>query len=161
MKSVSGGGGRRKSVMMVSSGIFWSTKVLCLRQLTNHYHQTSNSIMKVCIFSLTILFFIYLLWYKISQFSVFLKYCFVIYSPKLKREKVFLCDVLQIWEEPWIIKCRNYVEHLGKEMLLSSEAEEVATFYAKMLDHDYTTREIFNENFFRDWRKVSSVYSNK
>lgn len=42
----------------------------------------------------------------------------------------------------------------GKEMQLSEEAEEVATFYARMLDHDYTTKEAFNTNFFKDWRKV-------
>lgn len=39
-------------------------------------------------------------------------------------------------------------------MRLSSEAEEVAGFYAKMLDHDYTTKEVFNKNFFKDWRSV-------
>lgn len=39
-------------------------------------------------------------------------------------------------------------------MQLSDEAEEVATFYARMLDHDYTTKEAFNSNFFKDWRKV-------
>ncbi|KAH3774191.1 hypothetical protein DPMN_175565 [Dreissena polymorpha] len=45
-------------------------------------------------------------------------------------------------------------------MRLSEETEEVATFYAKMLDHDYTTKEVFNNNFFKDWRKVqaSSVH---
>ncbi|EZA62749.1 DNA topoisomerase [Ooceraea biroi] len=42
----------------------------------------------------------------------------------------------------------------GKEMKLSEEAEEVATFYARMLDHDYTTKEAFNNNFFHDWREV-------
>ncbi|CAH1183137.1 unnamed protein product [Phaedon cochleariae] len=42
----------------------------------------------------------------------------------------------------------------GKELLLSEQAEEVAGFYAKMLDHDYTTKEVFNKNFFKDWRKV-------
>lgn len=42
----------------------------------------------------------------------------------------------------------------GKEMRLSQDAEEVAGFYAKMLDHDYTTKDIFNNNFFKDWRKV-------
>ncbi|KAI2650035.1 DNA topoisomerase 1 [Labeo rohita] len=31
--------------------------------------------------------------------------------------------------------------------------EEVATFYAKMLDHEYTTKDIFRKNFFKDWRK--------
>jgi DNA topoisomerase-1 len=41
-----------------------------------------------------------------------------------------------------------------KKMRLSEECEEVATFYGKMLDHDYTTKEVFNKNFFKDWRKV-------
>lgn len=41
----------------------------------------------------------------------------------------------------------------GNEMELSDAAEEVATFYAKMLDHDYTKKDIFNKNFFEDWRK--------
>ena len=30
----------------------------------------------------------------------------------------------------------------------------MAGFYARMLDHDYTTRDLFNKNFFKDWRKV-------
>lgn len=42
----------------------------------------------------------------------------------------------------------------GKEMRLSQDAEEVAGFYARMLDHDYTTKSTFNNNFFTDWRKV-------
>jgi len=41
----------------------------------------------------------------------------------------------------------------GKEMKLSQDAEEVGSFYAHMLDHDYTTKETFNKNFFKDWRK--------
>ena len=41
----------------------------------------------------------------------------------------------------------------GKEMKLSQGAEEVGSFYANMLDHDYTSKEIFNKNFFKDWRK--------
>lgn len=43
---------------------------------------------------------------------------------------------------------------LGKHMKLSPEAEEVATFFAKMLDHEYTTKDVFRKNFFKDWRKV-------
>lgn len=39
-------------------------------------------------------------------------------------------------------------------MKLSVNAEEVATFYAKMLTHDYTSKEVFNSNFFKDWRKT-------
>jgi DNA topoisomerase-1 len=41
---------------------------------------------------------------------------------------------------------------------LSPEAEEVASFYAKMLDHEYVTKEVFNRNFFKDWRKVMGIY---
>uniref|UniRef100_A0A8B9JPH7 DNA topoisomerase I n=1 Tax=Astyanax mexicanus TaxID=7994 RepID=A0A8B9JPH7_ASTMX len=41
----------------------------------------------------------------------------------------------------------------GKAMKLSESAEEVATFFAKMLDHEYTTKDIFRKNFFKDWRK--------
>lgn len=40
-------------------------------------------------------------------------------------------------------------------MRLSEKAEEVAGFYARMLDHEYTTREVFNKNFFNGWRKVN------
>lgn len=43
---------------------------------------------------------------------------------------------------------------LGKPMKLSEGAEEAATFFAKMLDHDYTTKDVFCKNFFADWRKV-------
>lgn len=42
----------------------------------------------------------------------------------------------------------------GEPMKLSLEAEEVMTFYAKMLDHDYTSKDAFNNNFFNDWREV-------
>ncbi|CAG9098371.1 unnamed protein product [Plutella xylostella] len=42
----------------------------------------------------------------------------------------------------------------GKVVRLSQDAEEVAGFYARMLDHDYTTKSVFNNNFFADWRKV-------
>lgn len=41
----------------------------------------------------------------------------------------------------------------GKEMKLGQGAEEVASFYAAMLDHDYVTKDVFNKNFFKDWRK--------
>ncbi|XP_072571763.1 DNA topoisomerase 1-like [Paramormyrops kingsleyae] len=41
----------------------------------------------------------------------------------------------------------------GKRMKLSPDTEEVATFFAKMMDHEYTTKEVFRKNFFKDWRK--------
>lgn len=45
----------------------------------------------------------------------------------------------------------------GKQMKLSLPTEEVAGFYGKMLEHDYTTKEVFNRNFFKDWRKVMNA----
>lgn len=41
----------------------------------------------------------------------------------------------------------------GKPFKLAEPAEEVAGFYARMLDHEYTSMETFNKNFFKDWRK--------
>ena len=49
----------------------------------------------------------------------------------------------------------NYTS--GKPMKLSENAEEAATFFGKMLDHDYTKKDIFCKNFFADWRKVSGA----
>lgn len=46
-----------------------------------------------------------------------------------------------------------YFEYDGRKMRLSQDAEEIATFYARMLEHDYTSKKIFNDNFFKDWRK--------
>ncbi|XP_043934920.1 DNA topoisomerase 1-like [Protopterus annectens] len=45
----------------------------------------------------------------------------------------------------------------GKPMQLSPGAEEVASFFAKMLDHEYTVKEIFRDNFFKDWRKEMTL----
>lgn len=45
----------------------------------------------------------------------------------------------------------------GKPMQLEPDTEEVATFYGKMLDHDYTTKDVFNNNFWKDWRKVMTL----
>jgi DNA topoisomerase-1 len=41
-------------------------------------------------------------------------------------------------------------------MKLHEETEEVAGFYARMLDHEYTSKKVFNDNFFKDWRAVMS-----
>ncbi|XP_065525129.1 DNA topoisomerase I, mitochondrial isoform X3 [Lathamus discolor] len=49
----------------------------------------------------------------------------------------------------------------GKPMKLSLATEEIATFYAKMLDHEYTTKEIFQTNFFNDWRKEMTSVEQK
>ncbi|GIY57872.1 DNA topoisomerase 1 [Caerostris darwini] len=39
-------------------------------------------------------------------------------------------------------------------MRLSDEAEEKAGFYGRMLDNEYTSQPLFQENFFNDWRAV-------
>ena len=44
--------------------------------------------------------------------------------------------------------------YAGNKVKLSLAAEEVALFFAQMLDHEYTTKKVFRENYFIDWRKV-------
>lgn len=46
----------------------------------------------------------------------------------------------------------------GKEMKLTEDTEEVATFYARMIEHDYTAKKAFNDNFFKDWRDVMTEH---
>uniref|UniRef100_A0A2D4HCD7 DNA topoisomerase I n=1 Tax=Micrurus lemniscatus lemniscatus TaxID=129467 RepID=A0A2D4HCD7_MICLE len=46
-------------------------------------------------------------------------------------------------------------------MKLSRAAEEVATFFAKMLDHDYARKKIFRDNFFCDWMQVMTPQERK
>lgn len=46
-----------------------------------------------------------------------------------------------------------HFEYDGRIMKLSENAEEIAGFYARMIEHDYTTKQSFNDNFFKDWRK--------
>ncbi|KAJ2940667.1 hypothetical protein O0L34_g14776 [Tuta absoluta] len=41
----------------------------------------------------------------------------------------------------------------GNELTLSENAEEVAGFYAKLLNTKETTDHVFNSNFFKDWRE--------
>ncbi|KAL3061940.1 hypothetical protein OYC64_009958 [Pagothenia borchgrevinki] len=43
--------------------------------------------------------------------------------------------------------------YAGNKVKLSLAAEEVGLFFAQMLDHEYTTKKVFRENFFTDWRK--------
>ncbi|KAI7802128.1 DNA topoisomerase I, mitochondrial [Triplophysa rosa] len=45
----------------------------------------------------------------------------------------------------------------GKAVKLNPPAEEGALFFAQMLDHEYTTKEVFRNNFFRDWRKEMTL----
>jgi len=44
----------------------------------------------------------------------------------------------------------------GEQMKLTVGCEEVMVFYAKMLDHEYTSKEVFNTNFMKDWRGYMS-----
>ncbi len=47
----------------------------------------------------------------------------------------------------------------GKKIDLCPAAEEVAGFYAAMLEHEYTTKPVFRKNFYRDWRRVRNSTS--
>ncbi|GMR33925.1 hypothetical protein PMAYCL1PPCAC_04120, partial [Pristionchus mayeri] len=96
-------------------------------------------------------------------------------SPVKKKKKVEEEDVWEWWTEekkPDGVKW-NSLTHMGplfappyerlpdsvhfkydgEVVRLSENAEEIAGFYGRMLDHEYTTNEIFNKNFFHDWRK--------
>ncbi|TFK54480.1 hypothetical protein OE88DRAFT_1806192 [Heliocybe sulcata] len=42
----------------------------------------------------------------------------------------------------------------GQDVNLPPESEEVAGFYAKILETDHAKDEVFNQNFFHDWQKV-------
>lgn len=53
----------------------------------------------------------------------------------------------------------------GKPITLSPEAEEVASFFAALLESDHGKNPVFQKNFFRDWQevlkkdpKVSSIF---
>ncbi|VDN01817.1 unnamed protein product [Thelazia callipaeda] len=66
-----------------------------------------------------------------------------------------LCHKGPVFAPPYIpIPDSVNFKYDGKAMKLSVAAEEVASFYAKILDHEYTSKEIFNNNFFMDWRKM-------
>ncbi|XP_051970173.1 DNA topoisomerase I, mitochondrial-like [Xyrauchen texanus] len=41
----------------------------------------------------------------------------------------------------------------GQPLKLSPATEEIATFFAKMLDHEYTSKDVFQNNFFTDWKE--------
>jgi DNA topoisomerase-1 len=60
-----------------------------------------------------------------------------------------LCDIL----------CAYLHFYLGKEVDLPPAAEEVAGFYAAMLETDHAQDATFNKNFFEDWKKVMEIHS--
>ncbi|CAL4246551.1 unnamed protein product [Meganyctiphanes norvegica] len=66
----------------------------------------------------------------------------------------FLSHNGPVFADPYV-QLPNHVKFLykGEPMKLTEKAEEVAGFYAKMLEHDCTKNEVFNNNFFTDWRK--------
>uniref|UniRef100_A0A4W2F5C8 DNA topoisomerase n=1 Tax=Bos indicus x Bos taurus TaxID=30522 RepID=A0A4W2F5C8_BOBOX len=70
----------------------------------------------------------------------------------LSHSVVFLYFFALITEEG-PAPCIRVSSHVCREALnVSLAAEEVATFYGKKLDREYT-KEVFQNNFFSDWRK--------
>lgn len=108
-------------------------------------------------------------------------------SPRKKKKEEEEVEVWKWWEEDNNKKKNKdgekwtFLEHKGpvfapdyeplpssvqffygdKEIKLSKDAEEVATFYARMIDHDYTSKDTFNDNFFADWQKVMTESEKK
>jgi len=67
-----------------------------------------------------------------------------------------------VFAPPYIPLPENIkMKYKGNPIDLSENAEEVMTFYAKMLNHDYVTKEDFNRNFFHDWRKEMTADEKK
>merc|ERR1712071_184371 len=55
-----------------------------------------------------------------------------------------------IFAAPYVrLPAGTNMKYNGEIMTLSEETEEVMTFYAKMIEHEYTTKELFNKNFRR------------
>ncbi|KAG9316652.1 DNA topoisomerase I [Chiua virens] len=50
------------------------------------------------------------------------------------------------------------MKYKGKQVDLPAESEEVAGFYAAMLETDHAQDQTFNKNFFEDWLKVLNDY---
>jgi len=53
------------------------------------------------------------------------------------------------------------MKYKGKPVDLSETTEEIMTFYARMLNHEYVLKEDFNRNFFGDWRKEMTLDEKK
>jgi DNA topoisomerase-1 len=57
----------------------------------------------------------------------------------------------------------EYIQHnipiiyQGKEIFLQSKAEELATLYAKCSETEYIKNNLFNKNFWHDWKKVLEI----
>lgn len=149
-------GGRRIAGMTASSGTSWNTRDHCLLPITNRCLMMSSSTMMVS--------------FMLHTISVFplVNTCINLQDPI----DIFLSNLL--WEERFCIFMCGYTCNVllnlmryfplqyvttGKVVKLSESAEEVATFYARMLDHDYTTKDVFNSNFMKDWKKVSITFS--
>lgn len=60
-----------------------------------------------------------------------------------------------LFDDPYVPLPNNIKFYYNNEHVkLCVESEEVMGFYARMIDHDYTKKEVFNTNFFNDWRKT-------
>ena len=46
------------------------------------------------------------------------------------------------------------VVYQGQEIVLDTDAEEIATMYAKLTESEYIKSKIFNKNFWRDWHAI-------
>ncbi|EGD78186.1 DNA binding/DNA topoisomerase type I [Salpingoeca rosetta] len=54
-----------------------------------------------------------------------------------------------------------YLLYDGKPYHFEPAAEEVATFYAAMLERDYVKKPVFNKNFFADWKTTMTAQEKK
>jgi DNA topoisomerase-1 len=72
------------------------------------------------------------------------------YEPLPKEIKMRYNGILGLLFQPLAVD----VSHLGKPVDLPPAAEEVAGFYAAMIETDHAQDKTFNKNFFEDWQLV-------
>ena len=54
--------------------------------------------------------------------------------------------------------CANYDGTTGRPVDLPPEAEEVAGFYAALIEAEHTKDATFNKNFFNDFKEILKKY---
>lgn len=67
----------------------------------------------------------------------------------------YICNVLFDLMRCFFFRCVV----IGKVVKLLELAEEVVIFYVRMLDYDYIIKDVFNNNFTKDWKKVLFICS--
>ena len=75
-------------------------------------------------------------------------------NKKNKKEKWLVLQHNGVMFPPKYIYHNIPIIYNNKKIYLTPKQEEPATMYASMLHTDYVTKDIFNKNFWNDWKKI-------